>query len=68
MEAGQRMGFGIQYDPEQRTHSDFEDKEEQLVLCYVTVDSEIVFAHVMLQPPGGWYPTVGLHPYGKSGR
>ncbi|KAK2182755.1 hypothetical protein NP493_337g00013 [Ridgeia piscesae] len=56
MEAGQRMGFGIQYDPEQRTHSDFEDKEEQLVLCYVTVDSEIVFAHVMLQPPGGWFP------------
>ena len=64
MKAGQRMGFGIQYSPEVRESPDFEDRQEQLVLCYVTVDSEIVFAHMMLQPPGGWYPSVALHPYG----
>lgn len=64
MKAGQRMGFGIQYNPVQRECANFEEKEQQLVLCYVTVDSEIVFSHMMLQPPGGWYPTVALHSYG----
>ncbi len=63
---GQRMGWGVHYDPSYRDLSDFDDKDEQLVLCYVTLDVTIIFAKLMLQPPGGWFPVVALHPYGKE--
>ena len=66
MKIGQRMGWGIHYNPESRQKDAFNDKEEQLVLCYVTIDVTIVYAKMMLQPPGGWYPVAMLHPYGES--
>ena len=65
MKKGQRMGWGIQYDPAVRDTPDFDDRAEQLVLCYVTIDVTIVYAKMMVQPAGGWYPVVMLHPYGK---
>ena len=58
---GQKMGWGIHYDPRQRDQPGFDDKAEQLVLCYVSVDLQIVFARMLLQPAGGWYPTVYLN-------
>ncbi|XP_064628155.1 uncharacterized protein LOC135487894 isoform X2 [Lineus longissimus] len=66
MKIGQRMGWGILYDPDRRDEPDFSDKDSQLVLCYVSIDSVIVFHKMMLQPPGGWYPLVLLHPYASK--
>ena len=43
---------------------DFDEKQQQLVLCFVTVDSKIVFFRMMFQPPGGFYPLVLLTPNG----
>ena len=59
------MGWGIQYNPLYRDTDDFDDRAQQLVLCYVTIDVTIVYAKMMMQPEGGWYPAVMLHPYGK---
>ncbi|KAH3739061.1 uncharacterized protein LOC127851769 [Dreissena polymorpha] len=59
-EVGQRIGFGIHYGPEERSKPDFDDKKLQLVLCFVTVDMQIVFFRMMLQPPGGFFPLVIL--------
>lgn len=55
----------MHYNPERRKQGDFDDKELQLVLCYVTVNATIVYAEVMYQPVGGWYPIVMLLPLGK---
>jgi hypothetical protein len=60
------MGWGIQYNPALRDSPEFDERAEQLVLCYVTIDVTIVYAKMMLQPAGGWYPVVMLHPYGKG--
>ena len=68
MKKGQRMGWGIQYNPTYRHNPDFDDKQQQLVLCYVTIDVTIVYAKMMLQPAGGWYPVIMLHPYGEYTR
>ncbi|XP_074655144.1 uncharacterized protein LOC141908822 [Tubulanus polymorphus] len=66
MKVGERMGWGILYDPAHRSDADFDDKKEQMVLCYVSIDSVIVYHKMMLQPPGGWYPLVLLHPYASK--
>ena len=65
IQSGQRMGWGIHYNPETRQTSNFSDKDTQLVLCYVTVDLKVVFTKMVMQPVGGWYPIVALHPYGE---
>lgn len=57
---GQRMGWGVHYSPQARQSSSFNDKDRQLVLCYVSLDRVIVYAHVMMQPEGGWYPVVSF--------
>ena len=64
--AGQRMGWGVHYDPNARNKEDFCDKNDQLALCYVTLDDTLVFTKILSQPEGGWYPLIALHPYGKS--
>jgi len=61
------MGWGIHYDPKKSTHANFDHQMEQLVLCYVSIDAKIVYAKMMIQPPGGWYPICVLHPYGMYG-
>lgn len=65
MHSGQRVGWGIHYNPKTRDLPDFCEEEQQVVLCFVSIDVTIVFAKMMLQPPGGWYPTVMLHSEGK---
>ncbi|XP_045196072.2 uncharacterized protein LOC123551303 [Mercenaria mercenaria] len=55
---GQRIGFGIHYSPEEVSKPDFDDKKQQLVLCFVTMDMQIVFFRMMMQPPGGFYPLI----------
>ena len=65
MSAGEKMSWGIWYDPDTRDKEGFNDKREQLVLCYVTMNEAMVYTHMVLQPTGGWFPLVALHPYGK---
>ncbi|XP_052810715.1 uncharacterized protein LOC128238637 [Mya arenaria] len=57
---GQRIGFGIHYNPDEINKSDFDDKKQQLVLCFVTMDMQIIFFRMMLQPSGGFYPLIVL--------
>ena len=61
---GQRIGWGIHYDPQQCRHDSrhFDAHAQQLVLCYVTVDVTIVYVAMLLQPEGGWFPLVCLTP------
>ena len=63
---GERIGFGIHYNPDVMDKPEFNDKEQQLVLCFVTVDMEIIFFKIMIQPAGGFYPLVILCKNGKS--
>lgn len=62
---GQRLGWGIHYNPERSKRSDFDDKAEQLVVCFVTIDVNIVHAEMIVQPEGGFFPVVILNPSGK---
>ena len=39
---------------------DFCDKDEQLVLCFVTLNMQIVFFRMMMQPEGGFFPLIVL--------
>ncbi|KAL4232460.1 hypothetical protein ACF0H5_007153 [Mactra antiquata] len=57
---GQRIGFGIHYNPDVVSRPDFDDKQQQLVLCFVTMDMQIVFFRMMIQPSGGFYPLLVL--------
>lgn len=57
---GQRIGIGIHYDPDLRQDPEFEPYAMQPVLIFITVDVVIVTARLVLQPPGGWYPSVVL--------
>jgi hypothetical protein len=41
------------------------DDEEQLVICYLTINRTVALTRVMYQPPGGFYPVVLLPPGGN---
>ena len=58
------MGWGIHYDPKISAQANFDHQMEQLVLCYVSMNFKIIYAKMMIQPTGGWYPICVLHPYG----
>ena len=60
MEKGDLMGWGMVY-PDDKTHHD----EEQLVICYLTINRDVALTRVMFQPPGGFYPVVLLPPGGE---
>ena len=62
---GERIGFGIHFNPDVVNKPEFSDKDQQLVLCFVTLDVEIIFFKIMIQPPGGFYPLVILCRNGK---
>ena len=66
IKAEERMGLGIHYNPERRHKAEFSDKDSQLVLSYVTIEGKLVYTKLVVQPAGGWYPIIALHPYGKN--
>lgn len=57
---GEHIGFGIHYNPDVVSKPEFCDRDQQLVLCFVTLDMQIIFFKIMIQPPGGFYPLVVL--------
>ncbi|KAK0052845.1 hypothetical protein Bpfe_017699 [Biomphalaria pfeifferi] len=56
-----RLGWGVHYDPDACHLSNFNPKQEQLVYCYVTANSEVISGKMMMQPEGGFYPVVILN-------
>lgn len=48
-----RLGWGIFY-PDENAAQD----EEQLVICYLTINRQVSYLRVLFQPPGGFYPVV----------
>ncbi|CAF1377156.1 unnamed protein product, partial [Didymodactylos carnosus] len=50
---GDRLGWGIMYPDET-----IAKEEEQLVICYLTVNRNVGYVRVLFQPPGGLYPVV----------
>ena len=61
LKPGQRMGWGVHFDKAARSRPDFDPRAEQLVLCYVTINTNIAHLQVMLQPAGGFFPVVLLN-------
>ncbi|XP_041355029.1 uncharacterized protein LOC121372654 [Gigantopelta aegis] len=57
---GMRMGWGIVYNPDVRDCATFDPKEQQLVLCYVTINMCVSYTKMMLQPTGGFFPLIVL--------
>lgn len=57
VQVGDLVGWGLLYIDNTLHHD-----EEQLVICYLTVNHKILLVRVVYQPPGGFYPLVVLPP------
>ncbi|XP_076467081.1 uncharacterized protein LOC143298198 [Babylonia areolata] len=60
VKVGQRMGWGVHFHKEARSQAKFDPRAQQLVMCYLTLDTQIAHMQVMLQPSGGFFPLVIL--------
>ena len=60
------MGWGLLF-PEDFTKNKKKStpEEEQLVICYLSINRDVALARVMYQPPGGFYPVVLLPAGGR---
>jgi hypothetical protein len=59
---GDLMGWGMVYPEEDQ---EAEEEDEQLVVCYLTINRDVALTRVMYQPPGGFYPVVLMPPGGE---
>ena len=48
-----RLGWGIFY-----VDSSLATDEEQLIICFLTINRKIVYLRCLHQPPGGFYPVI----------
>lgn len=55
-----RVGWGIFY-VDDHLYKD----EEQLIICFLTINRRIVYLRVLHQPPGGFYPVIIAPPNGN---
>jgi hypothetical protein len=55
-----RIGWGIIYSEE-----NVAEDQEQLVICYLTLNRKVSYMRSLFQPPGGFYPVVIAPPNGK---
>jgi len=55
---GDTMGWGVIFPDD-----DLSDSEEQIVLCYLTINRNVILTRALIQPAGGLHATVVL-PYG----
>ncbi|ESO94723.1 hypothetical protein LOTGIDRAFT_160956 [Lottia gigantea] len=60
LQKNDRLGWGINYLPMEKEKKDFDPLAEQLVLCYITVNTTVAHKQIFLQPEGGFYPLVIL--------
>ncbi|BFZ09153.1 hypothetical protein BsWGS_12192 [Bradybaena similaris] len=54
VQVGDLVGWGVLYTDDSLHH------EEQLIICYLTVNRKILLVRAVYQPPGGFYPLVVL--------
>ena len=52
------MGWGVVFPDDSLS-----DLEEQIVLCYLTINRDVILTRALIQPAGGLHATVVL-PYG----
>ena len=52
------MGWGVIFPDDELS-----DIEEQIVLCYLTINRDVILTRALIQPAGGLHATVVL-PYG----
>jgi len=55
-----RVGWGISFVDENLC-----SEGEQLIICFLTINRNVVYLRVLRQPPGGFYPVVIAPPNGK---
>ena len=55
-----RIGWGIYF-----TDESLSKDEEQLIICFLTINRQVVYLRALFQPPGGFYPVVIAPPNGK---
>jgi hypothetical protein len=55
-----RLGWGIFYADEEISKD-----QDQLMICFLTINRQVVYLRVLFQPPGGFYPVVIAPPNGN---
>jgi len=55
---GDTVGWGVVFP-----NDDISDAEEQIVVCYLTINRDVILTRALIQPAGGLFATVVL-PYG----
>ena len=54
MKVGDLVGWGMLIPTSQM------EKEDRMVICYLTINRNIALTRVLFEPPGGLYPIVVL--------
>ena len=52
-----RLGWGVFYVLGEES-APSGSKEDQLIVCFLTINRQVVYLRVLQQPPGGFYPVV----------
>lgn len=62
-----RLGWGIFYANETGVDIGLEKKSERdsLIVCFLTINRQVVYLRVLYQPPGGFFPVVIAPPNGR---
>jgi hypothetical protein len=63
LKQGDKIGWGILFPPEEE--SLVGKNNEQLIICYLTVNRTVGYVRVLYQPVGGLYPVVIAPPNGS---
>lgn len=71
-----RLGWGIFYANEDVVNNNtlatnVENKKttakhDRLIVCFLTINRQVVYLRVLYQPPGGFFPVVIAPPNGKN--
>jgi hypothetical protein len=59
LQQGDKIGWGIQFPP-----NDDNQTDEQLIICYLTINRVVSYVRVLCQPTGGFYPVIIAPPNG----
>lgn len=63
LKQGDKIGWGVLFPQDEDSKV---GKNEQLIICYLTVNRTVGYVRVLYQPVGGLYPVVIAPPNGTS--
>lgn len=66
MKQGDKIGWGVLFPQDEEGKAG--KNNEQLIICYLTVNRTVGYVRVLYQPVGGLYPVVIAPPNGKARR